>query len=436
MNNWQSTYDSKRLSLPEAAQKIQSHDKVWAGGLLSVPVLFLKTLEKRYTELEQCQLFVGLLPCPFDLLKPEYRPHIEVCTLFMGPCERKAYPHGNVTHINFHFSNIDALMSRLAPNVMAVEVTPPNAEGYMSLGACGGVGNYEALKHAKTIIAVVNNQQPFIGPEENMIHVDDVSWITEGHHPIAAPAAEAPSELEVAIAKHVSPLVNDGSTIQIGIGTIANAIGNELLDKKDLGIHSEMFTESMFELCKAGVITGARKNYKPNSIVAGFAAGSQELIDYVNNNPNIEMRNIKDVVDPVEVGKNDNFVGINSCLMTDLTGQVASEGIGFQQISGSGGQLDFVRGSHLSNNGLNILVLASTFKGKTGVESTIRLSLPTGTTVTTPRNDVMVIVTEHGVADLRGLTVPQRVKALTAIAHPDFRDELYQGAIESGLIGG
>ena len=374
------------------------------------------------------------MTCPYDSLSPEYRPHIEHHSLFMGPLERKMQKLGNITHTNFHFSNIGKLFDHIQHTVVAVEMTPPNAEGYMSLGACGGVGNRSALKHAKTVIAVVNDQQPFIGDKQNLVHVDEVTWLTEGHHPVAGPKAEAPSELEMAIAEHVVPFVNDNDTIQIGIGTISNAMGMALKNKKGLGIHTEMFTESMMELCKAGVITGEHKNHKPNKIVTAFAAGSQDLIDYVNNSPDIEMGDVNTVVNPVEIAKNDNFVSINTCIMADLTGQVASEGVGFNQISGSGGQVDFIRGANMSNGGVSILVLSSTHEGKNGTESTIRTALPLGTAVTTPRNDVMIIATEHGAADLRGLNVPERVEALIAIAHPDFREELRQEAIKVGFI--
>ncbi|REL29805.1 acetyl-CoA hydrolase/transferase family protein [Thalassotalea euphylliae] len=434
MSNWQSIYDDKLVSLQDAAQQINSHDKIWAGIILSVPVLFLKTLEQRYTELENCQLYTGILTTPYDFLKPEYRPHIEHHSVFMGALERKAQKTGNITHTNFHLSNTGRLFDRIAFNVIAVEVTPPNAEGYMSLGACGGLGYKEAIKHADKVIAVVNNQQPFIGDQDNLIHVDEATWITEGHHPIAGPKAEAPGALETAIAKHVVPFVQDNSTIQIGIGSISNAVGMALKDKKGLGIHTEMFTESMMELCKAGAVTNQHKNYKPNKIVTAFTAGSQALIDFVNNNPDIEMSNVTTVVNPVEIAKNDNFVSINTCVLTDLTGQVASEGVGFTQISGTGGQVDFIRGATLSKGGISILVLASTHQGKNGVESTIRTALPLGTAVTTLRNDVMIIATEHGAADLRGLNVPERVEALIAIAHPDFRNELRKDAIDVGLL--
>ena len=434
MSNWQLAYNEKLIAVEEAAKKIKSNDKIWAGGLLATPYFFLKELEKRHTELNGCKLYTGLLTTPYDFLKPEYAPHLEHHSLFMGPLERKIQKVGNISHTNFHFSQMGQLFSHLQHNVVVVEMTPPNEEGFLSMGACGGVGTPDALKYADTVIAVVNKFQPFIGAEENLVHIDDITWVTEGHHPIAGPKPQAPSELEISIAEHVLPYVNDNMTIQIGIGTISNAMGMALKGHKGLGIHTEMFTESMMELCKAGAVTNEHKNYKPNKIITAFTAGSQELIDYVHNNPDIEMGNVTHVVNAVEIAKNDNFISINTCIMADLTGQVASEGVGFNQISGSGGQLDFVRGAGMSDGGISILVLASTHQGKNGQESTIRTALPVGTAVTTPRNDVQVIATEYGSADLRGLNVPERVQALIAIAHPDFRDSLRNEAIEAGLI--
>lgn len=433
MTTWQNSYESKTVSLTDATKLVKSEDKVWAGGLLGTPVLFLLELEKRANEVKNCELYTGLITHPYGFLKPEYRSSFKHMSLFMGPLERKIQKTGNVETINFHFSHFPQLFKQIQPNVMAVEMTPPNEDGYMSMGACGGVGNNEAMKYADTIIAVINKQQPYIAGEDNLIHVDQVTHITEGHHPVAGPKGGEPSELENTIASHVVPYVKDGMTIQIGIGTISNAMGMALKGHQDLGIHTEMFTESMMELCKAGAVSGDKKNYKPNKIITAFTAGSQDLIDYVHNNPEIEMGNVSTVVNPYEIAKNDNFVSLNTCIMADLTGQVASEGVGFNQISGSGGQVDFIRGAQMSNGGISILCLASMHKGPDGLASTIRVALPAGTPVTTPRNDVQIIVTEYGSADLRGLSVPQRVEALIQIAHPDFRDGLRTEAISVGL---
>lgn len=433
MSDWQTNYNNKLIPLSDAVSKIKSGDKVWAGGYLSVPVNFLMELDKVALTLDSAEIYAGLLTYPYQFLKPEYRGHLTYRSLFMGPLEKKLQHKGNVEIVTYHLSNVKEVLDRVKCNVMVVEVTPPNADGFMSMGACGGVGNEVALQHTDMVIGVINDQQPFVGNTENLIHVDQVSFLTEGHHPVAGPKAAEPSDIEISIAEHVLPYIKDGATIQIGIGTISNALGMGLKDRKHLGIHTEMFTESMMELCKAGAIDGSQKNYKPNKIVTAFAAGSQELIDFVDGNAEIEIGNVVVVNDPNEIAKNDNFVSINTCIMTDLTGQVASEGVGHMQISGSGGQVDFVRGARLSKGGLSIIALASTYKGPNGIESTIRASLPEGTPVTTLRNDVQLIATEYGIADLRGLTTVQRAEALVAIAHPDFRDALCEQAQACGL---
>lgn len=433
-NNWQTRYQDKLISLESAVGKLQSGDKIWAGGFLSTPVIFLKELDKHLESFVGCELYTGLMTTPYEFLKPHYKKNFHHKSLFMGPLERKCQHGGNVEVINMHFSNIKQVFNKIQPNTVVIEVTPPNEQGFVSLGACGGVGNKAALRHASKVIFVVNKFQPYIGNEENLVHLDDVDFLVEGHHPVAMPKAGEPSELEAQIAEHVTPYVKDGMTIQIGIGTISNAMGMALRGHKDLGIHTEMFTESLMALCESGAISGDKKNYKPNKIITAFAAGPQEVIDFINNNPNIEMDEVHKVVRPEEVAKNDNFASINTCLMVDLVGQVASEGAGFAQISGSGGQLDFVRGAGNSKGGISILALAATREGEEDIESNIRLSLPAGTPITTPRNDTQVVATEFGSADLRGLSTSDRAKALINIAHPDFRDELTAEATKLGLI--
>lgn len=434
MVEWQKDYHDKLISMESAVGKLASGDKIWAGGLVSMPVPFLKELDKHLNEFENCELYSGLMTTPFEFLKPQYKDNVKHISLFMGPLERKAQHGGNVEIINFHFSNFGPIFERIQPNVVVIETTPPNEEGYLSLGACGGIANKVALQYASKVIFVINDNQPFIGNPENTVHVSEATYLVEGHHSIAFPKAGMPSELEQKIAGHVKPYIKDGMTVQIGIGTISNAMGMALMDCKDLGIHTEMFTESLMEMCKAGAVNGTKKNYKPNKIVAAFSTGSQEVMDFLHHNPDVEMGSMDEVVNCAEVAKNDNFVSINTCIMVDLVGQVASEGVGFAQISGSGGQLDFVRGANMSKNGLSILALASTRQTKNGLESNIRLALPVGTPVTTPRNDVHIIATEYGAVNLRGLTNAERVHALVSIAHPDFRASLIEEAKENGLV--
>ncbi|UGA53667.1 acetyl-CoA hydrolase/transferase family protein [Vibrio sp. VB16] len=435
--SWQNSYNDKLISNEKAASMIQSGDKIWGGGFLSVPVLFFQELNKVALELKNTTLYSGLFTYPYEFLKPEYIGHLDYKSLFMGPLEKKFQQKGNAQIIPYHLSNVDEVLLKQNFNVMVIETTPPNEEGYMSLGACGGMGNRFIMQNVDTmqlIITVCNDQQPFVGNPENLIHVSEVNYLTEGHHSIATSKPDKPSEVETKIANHIKPLIKDGSTIQIGIGTLSDAVGVGLKDHQNLGIHTEMFTESMMELCKAGVVNGSKKNYQPNRVVTAFSAGSQELMDFLHNGDNVEIGDVTVVNKPVEIAKNDNLISINTCIMVDLTGQVASEGVGHTQISGSGGQVDFVRGARMSKGGLSIIALASTYQAPTGMESTIKLALPEGTPVTTPRNDVQLIATEYGIADLRGLSTVERAEAMINIAHPELRQELRDTAKQIGRI--
>ena len=218
------------------------------------------------------------------------------------------------------------------------------------------------------------------------------------------------------------------------MGNISNALGYGLVEKQNLGIHTEMLTDSMVHLAKQNVINGVAKTYKPNKIVCSFAMGSQQLLDFCDNNPGIEIDSLGVVNNPYEVAKNNQFISINSCLMVDLKGQVASEGVGHRQISGTGGQVDFVRAVNTREDAKSVIALASTYEGPEGTESTIRLVLPAGTPVTTLRSDVHYIATEYGLADLRNQSFEERARRLIAIAHPDYRDQLLAEAKQAGLL--
>lgn len=430
----QDIYQQKIISASSAVDRLQNGNKIWAGGLLNIPVEFLSVVDERLEEFQGLELYSGLLTKPFKFLDKKYQPNLSYRSFFLGPIEKRAMKGGNLDFFLYHLGNLNKTLSHVDFDFTVIEVSPMNAEGYFSLGPVGGVGTPDILPRSKTVIVVVNKHQPFIGNKENLLHIDDVDFIMESHHSIAAPDSKAPSEAEQKIAQHILPFIKDGSTIQIGIGSLSNAVGFGLKNHKNLGIHTEMFTESMMELCLSGAVNGSQKNYYPNKIITAFAAGSQKLLDYVHHNDNIEIHDVEKVNDMLEIAKNDNFVSINTCIMTDFTGQVASEGVGHQQISGSGGQVDYVRGATLSKGGLSIIALSSTYKGPNGIESTILSELPCGTPVTTLRNDVQIIVTEYGAADLRGLTIHERIEKLIDIAHPDFREALHNQALACGQL--
>ena len=262
---------------------------------------------------------------------------------------------------------------------------------------------------------------PYIGGD-NLIHLSKLDCIVEADYPLYTIAPPRITEVEEAIGRNCATLIEDGATLQLGIGAIPDAVLLFLKDKKNLGIHSEMFSDGVLELVKNGVINGKAKTLHPNKMVATFLMGTQALYDFVNHNPDVEMYPSDYVNDPRVIAQNDRMISINSCLSVDLAGQVSSESIGLQQISGTGGQVDYVRGSMWSRGGKSIMAMPST--AKNGTTSRIVATLTEGTTVTTSRNDVDYVVTEYGVARLRGKSLRERAKALIKIAHPDFREEL------------
>ena len=434
---WKKDYQSKLVSVEDAARQIKSNDRIWYSPCGSVPVDVINEICKRKDELFNVHMFSGLVLNAFEYFKPDYIGHMSHTTLFMGPVERKFLHLGNVNVLAYQFGHMDWVIKNVVkPDVFILEAPPPDANGKFSYGMLGTVAGDVAAKTAKTIIVQVNGKAPYVrGSDEAFISVKDVHFICEKDHPAAALPIMPVSEIENKIAAHLTPFIEDGSTIQIGIGGLGNAIGYSLEHHRDLGIHTEMFVDSMVTLAEKGVVTGSRKTLHPGEITCSFGIGSQKLYDFMGSNKNLRAYPISYIADENVIGRNKNFVSINNAIMSDLTGQVCSESIGHAQFSGTGGQLNFVRGCWRSEGGKSFLTLESTFKLPDGtLGSRITASLPPGAVITTPRTDVQYIVTEYGVANLRGRTIPDRVNALIAIAHPDFRDDLRKQAVEAGLI--
>ena len=334
---------------------------------------------------------------------------------------RKAVQEGRADYTPFFFHQSTRFFSdgTFPIDVAMVSVTPPDKHGYVSLGVSVG-GTKPACLNAKMVIAQVNDQMPrTMG--ESFLHVSQLTCCVEASTPLPELGGGTIGEVEEAIGRNVASLVEDGSTLQLGIGTIPDAVLKFLGDKKDLGIHSEMFSDGVVELAEAGVITNAKKTLHPGKFEVAFLMGTRRLYDFVDHNPDVELRPVDYVNNPFVIAQNENMVSINSCVQVDLMGQVASESIGPKQISGVGGQVDFVRGASASKGGVSIMAMPSTVKGKI---SKIVPLLDEGAAVTTSRNDVDYIVTEYGVAALKGQTLRQRARNLIEIAHPDFRDEL------------
>jgi 4-hydroxybutyrate CoA-transferase len=437
--SWQEQYRRKLVSLEEASGVIRSNDRVYYTSCGNAPADLINEICKRKDDLRNVIMFSSLVLYPFEYFKPEYNGHIQHQTLFMGPIERRYHGLGNVHVLLNQFGQMTWIMEHgVKPDVFLTEVPPPDEDGNFSLSIMGATVGAAVSKLAKTVIVQVNRQAPFVyGPEEAFVNIKDVDYICEKDHPLPTIPESPVSDIDRKIAANILPFIKDGSAIQIGIGSLGNAIGYSLEHHKELGVHTEMFVDSMIALVEKGVITGSKKTLHPGEISVSFGIGTQKLYDFMHKNDSLRAYPITYIADESVIARNKNFVSINNALMCDLTGQVCSEGVGHWQYSGTGGQLNFVRGAWKSEGGQSFLTLESTYKPSDGQKeagSRIQCTLPPGAVVTVPRTDVQFIATEQGIADLRGKTISDRVKAIVNIAHPDYREQLMKEAKEAQLV--
>lgn len=412
---------SEYVTAEEAVKCIKNGDRVAIGLGCGEASALVREFDKRIPELEDVETVQMLALGEAGYCAPEARGHVRHNSLFVNK-DRKAVAEGWADYTPRLFSKMPSLFSEniLPVDVAFVQVSRADEHGYVSLGISVDY-IMTAAKHAKIAIAQVNNNMPRTHGDCFM-HLDEFDYIVEEDTPVIELPQKPLTEEEKLIGKHCASLIHDGDTLQLGIGAIPDAVLENLADKKDLGIHSEMFSDGVMKLVKKGVITNKKKNLNPGKMIATFLMGSREFYDFVDDNPSVQMASSDYTNDPYIIAQNDHLVSINSCVQVDLTGQVASESIGLTQISAVGGQLDFVRGANMSKGGISIMAMPSTTKKNT--VSKIVPVLDEGAAVTTGRNDVGVIVTEYGVADLRGKSLRERSRALINIAHPDFREEL------------
>jgi acyl-CoA hydrolase len=355
---------------------------------------------------------------------PEMAGHFRHNAMFIGPNVREAINDGRADYTPVNLSEIEGLFEsgEMPIDVALIEVSPPDSHGFCSFGV-GVDTTLTAAKCARYVIAQVNNYMPRTYGD-SFIHVSDIDAVVEWSQPLCELKKPVVTDMHVAIAGNVAGLIEDGAVLQTGIGGIPDAVLPFLMDRKDLGVHSELVAEGVIPLIEAGVITGARKNFKPRKIIVGFALGTKEMFEFVDNNPIFEFHPTAYTNDPGLIGRNDRMVAINSALQVDLTGQVCSDSIGNQFYSGIGGQVDFLRGASRSKGGKPIIAISST--AKSGTISRIVPTLSPGAGVVTSRGLVRYVVTEHGVAYLHGKSIRERAKALIEIADPKFRNELYE----------
>ncbi|MGD0878890.1 MAG: acetyl-CoA hydrolase/transferase C-terminal domain-containing protein [Anaerolineales bacterium] len=429
--DWLSVYKSRVTTAEEAVKAIKSGDRIFMTGNVSVPQKLLAALvvcAPTLTNVEICQaLSIGSA----DYVKPEMEGHLRVNSLFISPNVRKAIWEGRADFTPVLLSEFTLLFKNkvLPVDVAMIHVSPPDEHGFCSLGVEVGLTKSPA-ESARIIIAEVNEQMPrTLG--DSFIHVSRLTHMVPVSYAIAEfpMGSEGNDQINKKIAGYIADLIPDGATMQLGIGAIPDAVLNFLDNKKDLGIHSEMFSDGVVRLVEQGVVNNSCKTLHPGKIVAGFVLGTRSLYEWVNDNPLCEFHRQEYVNDPFVIAQNERMVAINSAIEVDLTGQVCADSIGPKFFSGVGGQLDFIYGSSRSKGGVPIIAMPATNTMKDGsIVSKIVPMLKLGAGVVTGRNHVHFIVTEFGVADLYGKSVRQRVKELIHIAHPDFRADLEKQA--------
>jgi len=436
-NNWQESCQSRITTPDEAVKVIKSGDRVFLTGNASVPLPLLDALVKRAPELQSVEICHPLTICPADYVAPEMEGHLRINSMFISANVRKAVNLGRADFTPVMLSEFPLLFKNghLPLDVALIHVSPPDENGYCSMGAESGL-TISASEVAKIIIAQVNDQMPrTLG--DTAMHIDKMHYIVPSDTPLfeMPMGDDADQEVVEKIAAHIAALIPDGATMQLGIGALPNAVLKFLFAKKDLGIHSELISDGVIDLVEAGVVNGSRKSLHPGKITCGFLLGTKRLYDWVDNNPLVELHRTEYVNDPFVVAQNDRMVAINSAIEVDFTGQVCADSIGTKMHSAVGGQLDFIYGASRSKGGVPIIALPSTSTLRDGsVVSKIVPTLKLGAGVVTSRNHIHYVVTEFGIAALYGKTVRQRTQALINIAHPEFRAEITEKAKELNYL--
>lgn len=426
MRGWEDLYRNRLVDASEAVKVVKSGDRVVLGHACGEPRLLPETLVSRWNELENVEILHRVDMGEAEYANPEMAGHFRLNSLFAGPNTRKPIAEGRADYTPCFISEIPGLFkyNKLPIDVAMVTVTPPDRHGYFSLGISVDYTK-QAVDSARVVVAEVNPHMPWTCGN-SIVHVSDIDYFVPCERPLIELKRPAIGPVEKEIGRHVASLVADGATMQMGIGAIPDAVLSFLTDKHDLGIHTEMFSDGVMDLVDAGVITCKKKTLHPGKIIANFLMGTKEFYRWVDRHPLIEMHPEDYVNDPYVIGRNDHMVAVNSALQVDVMGQAAADTLGPLQFSGVGGQVDFVRGAARSPGGKSILAFPSTAaKGKL---SRIVVKLDEGACVTTSRNDIDYVVTEYGIADLKGKTVMARMDALISVAHPDFRNELKKEA--------
>lgn len=430
--NWREVYRDKVTNVDSALRAIQSGDRVYIGGGAGVPIRLTQGLTRLASSVRDVELAHILTFAEAPYAAPEYGKSFRVNAMFIGTNVRRAVHESRADFTPIFLSEIPGLFRDgvLPLDVALISLTPPDEHGFCSFGVEVGTTK-PASESARIVIAEVNRRMPrTLG--DSFIHVSRLHHIVEVEYPLPEAPQGGTSEAHKRVGEHIAEMIPDGATLQLGIGSIPDAVLNNLGNHKDLGIHTELFSDGIIDMVSRGVITCARKSFHPGKIIAGFLFGSKRLYDFIHNNPLVELHPSDYVNDPFNIARNETMVAINSALQVDLTGQVCADSIGPRFFSGVGGQLDFIRGAARSKGGLPIVAFLATVRDDT--VSRIVPMLYEGAGVVTTRNDVHYVVTEYGVASLHGRTVRQRAQELIGIAHPRFRQDLTVAARDLGYI--
>lgn len=432
--NWKEIYQKKKVKIDYVLNLVHSNTTIVTGMAASEPQIFLSKLHEVPPSLQDINVFtcLNMKDYPFFSTKESEGRFINNSWFYNGS-NRKVVLQGlkTMTYVpnNLHQAATNLIQSRKIDMYVGI-ASPMDKNGYLTLSV-GITYEKDILEKTDLVVLEVNNNAPRTHGD-TQVHISEVDYIVETDYPMPEISIVEPTEIERNIGERIADLIEDGSTIQIGIGGIPNAVAQFLKNKKDLGVHTEMMTETMVDLFEAGAINNKKKTLWPGKFVCTFVLGTQRLYDFCNDNPGILMLRGNYVNDPYIISQNDQMVSINTALMLDITGNVCSEAIGARHFSGTGGQLDTHRGAVKSKNGKGIIALRSTAKG--GTISTIVPMLPQGAPVTIPRQELDYVVTEHGVAHLRGKTVRERTLELIGVASPDFRNDLKNEAQKIGII--
>lgn len=430
--DYRAEYQKKLTTIDAVLDAIHSDSVLAASQAANEPTAIFDRLHELYGRVRNVKMYGPMCcnPHPF-MLDPKYRDTFDIDVAFLMQDTRKALANNAISYFSSHMHDgaqrwMDA---NGAPDLFICAVSPMDKHGYFTMPLC--IAHERSFFNAAKRVAVQVNPNLPKTRGDTAIHISDIDMIVEAASPLPTLPKSEPTDVDKAIGAYVASLVNDGDCIQLGIGGIPDAAAMSLMDKHDLGLHTEMLTNSIVDLIEAGVLTNRRKNFHTGRCICTFALGSQELYDLVDDNPGVEFYSGSYVNDPRIIGQNDNFISINSGLAVDLTGQVCSESIGSRMYSGSGGQCDFAEGASYSKGGRSIICVKAARKG--GALSSIVAQHAVGSVVTLSRNTVDYIITEFGIAPMRGRSVRQRVDNLIAVAHPDFRAELRKQADELHL---